>query len=114
MQRPHVTSFGTVMVAFSAAGPADDAHHRLPRGRGGAMRDPCWFALSRVGLVVPWVSLLWSRRTLAHTVAIVTRFIDQMRAVPRLHLSPRRARWTSTMDAEQALQKGVTDAGEKG
>jgi hypothetical protein len=48
MQRPNVTSFGTLMVAFSAAGPADDVHHRLPRGRGGAMRDPCWFALSRV------------------------------------------------------------------
>jgi hypothetical protein len=48
MQRPNVASFGTLMVAFSAAGPADDVHHRLPRGRGGAMRDPCWFALSRV------------------------------------------------------------------
>ena len=55
-------------------GPGVDAHHRLPRGRGGATWDPSRFALSRLVWLCRechrWVE---SRRTLAYGLGLLVR-----------------------------------------
>ena len=54
--------------------PGVDAHHRLPRGGGGAPRDPSRFALSRLVWLCRechcWVE---SYRTLAHGLGLLIR-----------------------------------------
>ena len=77
-------------------GPGVDAHHRLPRGRGGATWDPARSALSRLVWLCRechrWVE---SRRTLAYGLGLlVRRGVTPSSAVPVF----RHGRWVLLTD----------------
>jgi hypothetical protein len=77
-------------------GPGVDAHHRLPRGGGGALWDPSGFALSRLVWLCRechrWVE---SRRTLAQGLGLLVRHgVTPCSRVPVF----RHGRWVLTDD----------------
>ena len=76
--------------------PGVDAHHRLPRGGGGATWDPSRFALSRLVWLCRechrWVE---SRRTLAYGLGLLVRHgVTPCSAVPVF----RHGRWVLLTD----------------
>jgi 5-methylcytosine-specific restriction protein A len=77
-------------------GPGVDAHHRLPRGLGGARWDPSRFALSRLVWLCRechrWVE---SRRTLAYGLGLLVRHgVTPCSEIPLF----RRGRWVLLAD----------------
>src|SRR6478609_5506343 len=77
-------------------GPGVDAHHRLPRGLGGARWDPSRFALSRLVWLCRechrWVE---SRRTLAYGLCLLVRHgVAPCSAVPAF----RHSQWVLLTD----------------
>src|SRR6478735_6261872 len=77
-------------------GPGVDAHHRLPRGLGGARWDPSRFALSRLVWLCRechrWVE---SRRTLAYGLGLLVRHgVTPCSAVPAF----RHSQWVLLTD----------------
>lgn len=77
-------------------GPGVDAHHRLPRGRGGATWDPARSALSRlVWLCRECHRRVESRRTLAYGLGLLVRHgVTPCSAVPVF----RHGRWVLLTD----------------
>jgi 5-methylcytosine-specific restriction endonuclease McrA len=81
--------------------PGSDTHHRLPRGHGGALRDPTRFAVSRLVWLCRechcWVE---SHRTLAYGLGLlVRRGVTRCSDVPVRH----HGRWVLLTDVGQIV-----------